>query len=216
LRVEKVRLTNSRAITFRTDDLTLEGVLHEPIGADSFPAVAVCHPHPLYGGDMHNGVVVSVCNALTARGIAALRFNFRGVGRSEGSHGGGTAERDDARAAITYLQALGSAEARGIGLAGYSFGAAVALSAAVPVRALAAVSSPFAGLDISSTQADIPVLLVAGDRDEFADSARLEKMAESAGPRVRAVIVPGADHFWWDHLGVVADTVADFFSEKLS
>lgn len=215
-RVEEVRLTTGRAISLRAGDLTLEGILHEPKGADSFPAVAVCHPHPLYGGDMHNGVVVAICKALAARGIAALRFNFRGVGRSEGSFGGGSAEQEDARAAIAYLQGLESTEAHGIGLAGYSFGAAVALSvAATPVRALAAVSAPLSSLDLAAIQPDIPALLLAGDRDQFAGGARLREIA-AARPQVRVVIVPGADHFWWDHLDVVTDTVAEFFREKLS
>lgn len=165
---------------------------------------------------MHNAVVVAICEALAARGIAALRFNFRGVGQSEGSYGEGTAERNDVRAAITYLQDTANTEGHDIGLAGYSFGAAVALSAAAaPVRALAAVSAPFSGLDLASIQPDIPVLLLAGDRDQFAGGARLQEMA-AARPQVRVVTVPGADHFWWDHLDVVAGTVAEFFHEKLS
>ncbi|GAG53448.1 unnamed protein product [marine sediment metagenome] len=78
----------TQEITFTSDGLALQGILHRP---DSSPssAVAVCHPHPLYGGDMHNSVVVALCRAAASRGIAALRFNFRGVGRSEGSFADG-------------------------------------------------------------------------------------------------------------------------------
>ena len=159
----------SKPVTFVSQALTLEGVLHEPAAGGPSPAVAVCHPHPLYGGDMHNEVVVTICERLAAGGIAALRFNFRGVGRSQGSFGGGEAEQEDVRGAITYLRGLSSTGSRGPGLAGYSFGAAVALSTADPgVRALAAVSPPLPALDSVRLKPDIPLLLVAGDRDEIA------------------------------------------------
>jgi len=83
--------TSARPITFTSEDLTLEGILHEP-ALTPFPAAIVCHPHPLYGGDMNNNVVVAVCQALAEAGIAGLRFNYRGVGRSEGKYGDGLAE----------------------------------------------------------------------------------------------------------------------------
>jgi len=206
----------SKPVTFVSQALTLEGVLHEPAGGSS-PAVAVCHPHPLYGGDMHSEVVVTICERLAAGGIAALRFNFRGVGCSQGSFGGGEAEQEDVRAAITYLRGLNSSGSRSLGLAGYSFGAAVALGTADPgVRALAAVSPPLPALDSVRLKPDVPLLLVAGDRDELAGGPRLAEAASTLGGRVRVTIIPGADHFWWGHLDVVADTVAEFFREKLS
>jgi alpha/beta superfamily hydrolase len=119
----------TEAVRFPSGELTLVGVLHRPQGT-GLPAVAVCHPHPLYGGDMENNVVVSLCGALADAGVAALRFNFRGVGGSGGSHGGGIGERQDALAALDFLAGVAGVDGGGLGLAGYSFGALVALGAA--------------------------------------------------------------------------------------
>jgi alpha/beta superfamily hydrolase len=87
--------TSSRPITFTSEGLILEGILHQP-ASTPFPAAVVCHPHPLYGGDMNNAVVVAVCQALAEAGIASLRLNYRGVGRSEGKYGDGLGERTGA------------------------------------------------------------------------------------------------------------------------
>src|SRR5690606_755555 len=119
----------SRPIAFTSEGLSLEGILHQPVSAP-FPAAAVCHPHPLYGGDMNNYVVVAVCQALADAGIASLRFNYRGVGDSEGEYGDGLGERTDAAAALAYLRQLAQADQDRMGIVGYSFGATVALAAA--------------------------------------------------------------------------------------
>ncbi|HWP99559.1 MAG TPA: CocE/NonD family hydrolase [Vicinamibacterales bacterium] len=124
-------------------DLELEGRLHLPDGAGPFAGVVVCHPHPQYGGDMRNNVVMTVCAALTAGGFAALRFNFRGVGRSGGAFDGGRGEGLDAAAAVSHLAALPTIDATRMGLAGYSFGALAALAAAdARLRALALIAPP--------------------------------------------------------------------------
>jgi len=94
---------NEIQISFRSGDLTLEGLLANP-GANA-PAAVVCHPHPLYGGSMYNNVVDAILAAMWQAGYATLRFNFRGVGASEGEHDGGPGEVDDAVAAMTYLLA---------------------------------------------------------------------------------------------------------------
>lgn len=207
----------SKPVTFVSQGLALEGVLHEPAAGGSSPAVVVCHPHPLYGGDMQSEVVVSICERLVAGGIAALRFNFRGVGGSEGSFGGGEAEQEDVRGAITYLRESGPVDPENLGLVGYSFGAAVALSTAEPgVRALAAVSPPLPTFDSVRLEPDIPLLLVAGDRDEFAGGPRLAEAASALGGRVQVTFIPGADHFWWGHVDALAETVAEFFMRELS
>lgn len=184
------------------------------------PAVVVCHPHPLYGGDMDNDVVYAICTALLGRGIAALRFNFRGVGGSGGEHGGGYEEREDVFAALDWLRMRPEQiDPRRLGLAGYSFGAAVALNAAVAagVRALCAVSPPPQMLDFSAQQGlDIPVLLIAGDADTVAPAARLEQLPAAIGPGASVRIVRGADHFWYGHAGELRDAVGGFFAEHLA
>ncbi len=87
-------------VRFSTSGVVLEGILEKPKGEAPFPAVAVCHPHPLYGGDMYNNVVSVICQALARESIATLRFNFRGVGQSEGNHEEGIGEQEDVRAAM--------------------------------------------------------------------------------------------------------------------
>jgi len=114
-------------VTFRSGDLTLEGLLANPGG--NAPAVVVCHPHPLYGGSMYNNVVDAVLAAMWQAGYATLRFNFRGVGASDGEHDGGPGEVDDAVAAMAFLLAQPGVRREGAIMAGYSFGAMVAVTA---------------------------------------------------------------------------------------
>jgi alpha/beta superfamily hydrolase len=205
----------TEAVRFPSGELTLVGVLHRPQGS-GLPAVVVCHPHPLYGGDMENNVVVSLCAVLADAGVAALRFNFRGVGGSGGSHSGGSGERQDARAALDFLTDLPEVDVGCLGLVGYSFGALVALSAADErVRALVAVSPPAGGIDATSFGLGIPTLLVSGDRDDIAPSARLPEMAASLGPACETLSVPGVDHFWWGHEEALATAVLEFFQGSL-
>jgi alpha/beta superfamily hydrolase len=202
-------------VRFPSGALTLVGVFHRPQGS-GLPGVAVCHPHPLYGGDMENNVVVAVCQALAEGGIAALRFNFRGVGESGGSYGGGFGEREDARAALDFLAGLAGVDGGRLGLAGYSFGALVALSAGDErVRALAAVSPPAGGLDPTSFRRGIATLLISGDRDDVSPALRLPEMAASLGPPCEIRSVAGADHFWWGHEETLATSVLEFFRAQL-
>jgi len=115
-------------VTFPVGDITLEGLLWAPPQAPSVGAV-LCHPHPLYGGEMRNNVVSALAEALQRAGVATLRFNFRGVGQSGGEHGGGEAEIEDVKAAVTYL--LSRQAVKTVAVAGYSFGAIVGLRAGV-------------------------------------------------------------------------------------
>lgn len=200
-------------LRFPSGDLTLVGVLHRPQGS-ALPGVAVCHPHPLYGGDMESNVVVALCRALAEGGMAALRFNFRGVGGSGGSYGAGLGEREDARAALEFLTGRPEVDGGCLGLAGYSFGAVVALGAADErLRALAAVSPP-AG-EAASSRVGVPTLLISGDRDEIASAQRLPEMAESLGPLCEVRSVAGVDHFWWGQEETLATAVVDFFRARL-
>src|SRR5260370_23889912 len=117
-------------VTFKSSDLTLEGMIAYPGGAGPHRAAVVCHPHPLYGGSMYNNVVDAVLEALHARGFATLRFSFRGVGQSEGEFDNGKGEADDAIAAIHFLTAQKGVRTDGAVLAGYSYGAMTAVRAA--------------------------------------------------------------------------------------
>ena len=112
----------------------LEGCLHLPEDGRPIAGVVVCHPHPLMGGDMHNNVVMGLCRELVGCGMAILRFNFRGVGASAGTHDQGRGEMEDAREALRYLVSLAEIDDRSIGLAGYSFGAGVAMESCICLR----------------------------------------------------------------------------------
>jgi uncharacterized protein len=207
----------TQAITFHAGGLTLEGILHAAASVEDTPSAGavVCHPHPLYGGDMHNAVVVAVCDALATKGIAALRFNFRGTGRSEGSHGGGLEERDDVCAALDFLASRPGIGPKRLCLAGYSFGAVVALSTRYPsLAALAAISPPLAAKGEVGVKLTCPTLFIFGERDTIAPAGSLERAGIGLPPGSRVVVVPGADHFWWGHEGEIAREVVAFFSEQ--
>jgi hypothetical protein len=207
--------TASKATAFTSEGLTLEGMLHQPVSAP-FPAATVCHPHPLYGGDMNNYVVVAVCQALAEAGIASLRFNYRGVGRSDGKYGDGLGERADAAAALAYLRQLAAVDQDRVGIIGYSFGATVALAAADErVAAVAAISPPSFGQGVPDLTIRCPTLLISGEQDEIAPGASLSALATMIGPHCRMTVVRGADHFWWGYEEELARVVAQFFRQGL-
>jgi hypothetical protein len=202
-------------ITFPSGDLTLEGLLHRP-PVMPHPAVVVCHPHPLFGGNMHNSVVTAVCHALVEAGIAALRFNFRGVGRSQGRFGEGVGEREDVIAALAYLRQREGVDSAKVGIVGYSFGAAVVLVAADDqMAALAAISPPSFGSAIPPLAIRCPALLITGDRDDVAPPAQVTALARTLGSHCRVEVVPGADHFWWGHDEKLAQAVVAFLRDSL-
>ena len=184
------------------------------------PAVAaavVCHAHPLHGGSMHLKVVLRAARALQQNGVAALRFNFRGVGRSPGRFADGVGEREDAVAGLAYLRQREGVDAAKVGLVGYSFGAAVALVAADErVAALVAISPPPFGHVIAPSAIRCPALLMTGDRDDVAPPGHVRLLARTIGPQCQVEVVPGADHFWSGYDEKLAQTVARFLRDSLA
>ncbi len=207
-----------RDVAIPCGDITLEGLLHLPDGdprsgmAGPFPGIVVCHPHPQYGGDMYNNVVGALVRAALDSGFAALRFNFRGTGESEGTHAGGQAEPGDVKAACAFLAEEPEIDSSRVALAGYSFGAAMALlaSADVSPAGLALVSLPTIAGELSPPGGTFPLLLISGDRDEYSDTAALARLAEAAGGRARLEVIPGVDHFWADSDGRLTETATAF------
>jgi uncharacterized protein len=187
-------------ITFKSGELTLEGMIALPDGVGPHRAAVVCHPHPLYGGSMYNNVVDAVLEALHERGFATLRFNFRGVGASEGEFDNGRGEADDAAAAIRFLTTRAGVCADGAVLAGYSFGAIAAVRAAADVKevaAIVAVALPLGMIDASALGTIAkPVVLLAGDRDSYCPAEHLAALAARLGGVARLKIISGADHFF--------------------
>lgn len=185
-------------VTFRSGGLMLEGLLANP-GADA-PAAVVCHPHPMYGGSMDNNVVDAILTALWQAGYATLRFNFRGVGRSEGEHDGGPGEVDDAIAAARFILAQPGVRNGGLLMAGYSFGAMVAVGAGYEhsdIARIVAVALPIAMADVRIPDgASKPILLVSGDRDSYSPAAEVQALKDKIGDSARVEILAGADHFF--------------------
>jgi len=187
------------AVSIPGPGITLEGRLWQ--GAAPGGAV-ITHPHPLFGGDMANNVVLTAARALAARGMATLRFNFRGVGRSTGTYGGGLEEAEDVVAALAFLK---SRVPGPYYVVGYSFGAAVAGRALL--QGLAAdgamcIAPPIAFMDLTFLPR-VPGLrlILVGDRDELCPLPSLQAlMAESPPPPgerpAEIRVIQGADHFF--------------------
>ena len=166
--------------------------------------LVMCHPHPLYGGDMDNPVVIRAVEVAQAAGLATLRFNFRGAGASEGVHDRGVGELQDARAALAALAGMLPAD-RPCALAGYSFGAWVSAQVAMadapspPIAALGLVAPPLGMLDWGFARAVPQMLLVAGSRDSYCS---LDALKELAGrlPGAERQVIDGADHVFFGKL----------------
>jgi len=185
-----------RAVKFASGALMLEGALDLPEQTPA-PGIVVCHPHPMYGGDMHNNVVDAICETAAGNGIAALRFNFRGAGGSEGSYDNGIGEQDDVRAALAYLRELPEVDGERIALAGYSFGAAIALQATDDrLNAFIAVSLPTM-MPLKEVRVACPALFISGDGDEYSDAAELTGLVHGLGPQAELKLLPGLGHFWF-------------------
>lgn len=204
---------NEKTLKFRSSDLTLEGVLHLPRNTPAIGGVVVCHPHPLYGGDMDNNVVRDICVGLEHAGIGALRFNFRGVGGSEGGFANGIGELEDAASAVSFLSSMAGLEGKQLGLCGYSFGAGVAFYLSCRderVSAVACVSMPLPPTGALGCR-PIPKLLATGSKYLLTPARVIEVFARAIPEPKQYVIVPGADHFWRDHEDELTRTVVAFF-----
>lgn len=204
-------------LTFSNGDLKLAGVIHLPGATDyNLAGVVLCHPHPLYGGNMHNNVVVAVSRTLAGRGIAAFRFNFRGVGLSEGSFDDGVGEQSDLRAALAALGERQEVDPERLGVMGYSFGGMVALNAVrnyEQVLALAAVS-PVVAAGIMD-KLSLPAYFICGTQDHVVSTELLAVEAGKMNPPGQVELVPGVDHFWSGHEQGMANKISAFFEGVL-
>jgi hypothetical protein len=190
-------------------------VWHFPEGTDLFLAVIVCHPHPLYGGNMSSNIVFAICQALAQQSIAAFRFNFRGVGKSGGAFGGGIAEQEDVRAALAFVLSTPNIDPKRIGLAGYSFGASVALPVAAKdrrVKLLALVSPALSDSGWEQLKGYAkPKFLIAGDNDFVIPPRQFWQQVKDIPEPKQCQIITGADHFWEGFEEEVAQKVTQFF-----
>jgi alpha/beta superfamily hydrolase len=185
-------------------------------------AALVCHPHPLYGGTLHNKVVFHAMKALNSFGYPVLRFNFRGTGLSQGEHDHGSGEEHDALTALDWLDREFHLP---LIFAGFSFGAGVGLRAACPdsrVKAVIALGLPVAPIDDRTYDFGFigacrkPKLFVSGDRDQFGSPAQLERLMVSLPDPKKLVLVAGADHFFEGRLRELREIIEQWVREAVS
>jgi alpha/beta superfamily hydrolase len=181
------------------------------------PLVAVvCHPHPLFGGTMHNKVVFQAAKAVHLFGIPVLRFNFRGVGLSAGVHDKGRGEEEDVRAALDYLAA--EFPGRPILAAGFSFGSVVGLRVGCEDVRVAELMG--LGLPVNHSNFDLlrpctkPKLIVQGGNDKFGSRENIESVFSTMSEPKRLVIVEGADHFFAGQLEKVGAAITEWLLER--
>ena len=208
------------AVSFQAKGLNFEGIVAMPDDtAAPVPGVVLCHPHPLFGGNMDNNVIIAVSFALTDQGFATVRFNFRGVGNSEGQHAKGEQEHHEILGAFDLLKAWPSVDGKRLGLAGYSFGTSVILcSAAVQkkARAISLISPPLRAFpDSPLKKAKTPTLIISGDRDKLVQSDELQPNLDAFAQPPQLQIIPGADHYWGGMERHLTGPLTDFFAAQL-
>jgi hypothetical protein len=195
--------------------------------ADATHAAVVCHPHPLFGGTLHNKVVFHTMKALNSFGFPVLRFNFRGTGLSHGEHDNGNGEVEDVRTALDFLDAEFHLP---IVFAGFSFGAAVGLRAAARdprVTALIGVGVPAIPVAAGEETPRVytfeflrdcikPKLFVSGGRDQFGPRTKLEELVASVPEPKKLMIIEGADHFFEGRLRELRAAIEEWVRETVS
>ncbi|MGH9555906.1 MAG: alpha/beta hydrolase [Terriglobales bacterium] len=197
----------------------LEALLNAGSNAATYAAL-VCHPHPMFGGTMHNKVVFNTMKALNGCGFPVLRFNFRGAGLSQGKHDDGRGEVEDVRAALDWLD--GESHLPMV-FAGFSFGAGVGLRAACPdarVAAMIALGLPIAAAGREYDYAFLgqcakPKLFISGTQDEFCPRAELERVTAGAANPKDLVFIESAGHFFEGRLGEVQGKIEEWVRKTL-
>ena len=186
-------------IRFHSKGLSIEGLLNMQRGERG---VVITHPHPLYGGTMHNQVVETLVTIYQDKGFSTLRFNFRGAGDSEGSYDHGKGEKEDVRSALRYLYDNGKKQ---LDLAGYSFGAWVNAMITNPESMLSGmimISPPVTFLDFSFLSFNPKIeAVVTGGTDDIAAVDRIRSLLYTWNPEARLEVIEGADHFYSGKIG---------------
>ena len=199
-------------IRFLSDGYEIEGRLEK---SSLQKGVVITHPHPLYGGDIHNNVVAAMARVYRQKGYTTLRFNFRGVGSSQGSYGDGLGEQEDVRAAIAYLADMSVSQ---IDLAGYSFGAwvnALSIKNKPRLANMIMVSPPVAFIDFGSIS-DLGALrlIVTGSRDDIAPPDLIKKSYTGWNTAAQFEVINGADHFYMGYLDNLEAVLAAYLEDR--
>ena len=205
----------SRQLKFESSGLVLQAVFDVPESKHKVPGVVICNPHPRFGGDITNDVIVILCDNLNSAGIATFRFNFRGVGTSEGVHDYGNGEVDDAESALSTLALQDCIDPSRIGIAGYSFGASIALQAAIDsnlVQAIFSVACPVGAFRaLSSKELLQPKMFVLGDHDHDFPVDEFRFLTKRYSQPKDVSVIHNADHFFRGFESTVGELAATFF-----
>lgn len=189
----------------------LEALAYTP--ATPAGAALLLHPHPLFGGNLHNKVVFAAQRVCAELALATLRFNFRGVGASAGAYDDGQGEQEDIRAGLAHLAA--ALPGRPLYLVGFSFGAWLALrvgSARADIAGIAALGTPIDWGELDFLErSGVPTLFIHGDRDQYCDPAALAARYPRFAPPKRLEWIAGADHFFSDRLEPLSRTLREQF-----
>lgn len=200
-----------KQIRFLSGDIEIEGQVYSSAGDKG---VVITHPHPLYGGNMYNNVVEALVRIYQLAGYTTLRFNFRGVGLSQGQYDNGIGEQKDVRAALQYLAQKGK---KVLDLAGYSFGSwvnALAISKVHTVDRMVMISPPVAFMDFNSVGLIPQIqLVVAGSRDDIAPPELIKNILPTWNPRAHLEVIDGADHFYLGYTGKLESVLTAYLKD---
>ena len=208
-------------VIFNGPDGRLEGRYHQSKKPNA-PIAIVLHPHPLHGGNMNNRVVFIMFNNFVERGFSVLRFNFRGVGRSQGAFDNGVGELSDAAYAFDWMQQFNS-NSPFCWIGGYSFGALISMQLMMrrpEIEGFVSISPP-AGTEDFSFLAPCPSsgLIIHGDKDTHVPLDAVKKLAQKLDGQknisVNLSIVKGADHFYKDNMDNLSKEVASYLEKSL-
>ncbi len=206
---------NEKKVFIPSTGIRLEGLLSIQEASSFEGGVVLCHPHPQYGGDMDHPVVTTAAEAAIEEGFSTLRFNFRGVGRSEGSYGEGIGEREDVKAAADYLYSTLKGSHPPMVLVGYSFGVWAGFPIAMQderFEGMVAVAPPLQIYDLGFLQGcKKKKLFIAGDRDLFCPRSLLEEWYQQLDEPKSLTIIPKADHFFLFHTRFLIQPFKEFF-----
>lgn len=194
----------------------IEALLEVPAGARADLISVCCHPHPLYGGTLQNKVVHTLARAAQDAGVATLRFNFRGVGASEGAHDDGAGESEDAIAIAAWARR--ERGYRTLWSLGFSFGAFVAfrLAAEAGAALLVTVAPPVQRFEFPRLAVPAcPWLVVQGDRDELVNHESVLAWTRALSPPPEVRILAGAEHFFHGRLTEMRGLVGDWLRSRL-
>jgi alpha/beta superfamily hydrolase len=204
-----------RKIFFPSTGIKLEGLIHTHEALSARGGVILCHPHPQYGGDMDNPVILSGVDAASEEGFSTLRFNFRGVGESGGAYAGGIGEIEDVQAAVEYLDSTFGDRNHSLVLFGYSFGAWASMPIAVRdvgIQGMVAIAPPLELYDFGMLRGwKKKKMIIAGSQDLFCPLPVLEKWYQHVEEPKSLAIIQGADHFFFSHHRSLISPLREFF-----